>query len=299
VAPLARIANRRNAMLIVLLVFACFGSFFALASAAPDLQFGGVRVRHCAETHQRCQQFSKRLTHHVACVLCSLRQAASGVLDTPAQKRQKTQATDAVAELHRRAGLSLGVGVSGSSVLGAGNAGLGLGNGRAPDEFGDDPLDEWSYIQREEEQKLAAAKERAALLAQQQKEQAAQQAAGAAAQAAAAAATAAQSAASAPPHPANLLPAALGGGGSAAAAPTAIPAQLYIRPPPNRPPPPGYKCHNCGQPGHWKQACPTAAHLSAPNIQKLIDKQHLSVLSPCGTRWYRRRAAGTRLGTVD
>jgi hypothetical protein len=108
------------------------------------------------------------------------------------------------------------------------------------DEFGEDPLDEYTYIAREEEQKQMALKEKAAQLAAQQKETATQQAALLAQQQAAAAAV------SAAAHPGNAF---------APVAPVAsVASGAYVRPPPSRPPPPHYRCHNCGQPGRQSRA---------------------------------------------
>ena len=179
--------------------------------------------------------------------------------DSPAFKRQKlggaVQAVDAVQELQRRAGLSLG---------------MGLDRG-ATDEFGDDPLDEFSYIQREEEKRQAEAKERQQQqLLRQQQEAAALQQQQLAAGMNAAAAGAQGVAVAAQPHPSHAFAAASG-----AAVPAAMAAPIpgvYARPPPNRPPPPHYVCHNCRQKGHWKQSCPTAAHLSAPSASKVIEQ---------------------------
>ena len=132
-------------------------------------------------------------------------------------KRQKTlggsdsggaiQATDAVEELHRRSAMA---------ALTAGRFGA------AGDEFGDDPLDEERWNQRDEERKAAEAKERATQLAlQQAKTLAAQQ----------------LEAEQMRQQQAALL--------AAAPLPVApVAPAAYVRPPPNRPPPPGYICHN-------------------------------------------------------
>lgn len=119
------------------------------------------------------------------------------------------------------------------------------------DEFGEDPLDETSYIQREEERRQIEMRARQAQAAQQQAAAAAQAAQVAQVAQAAQAAQAAQQAQQQQLH------------GIAAVVP-------YVRPPPNRPPPPHYVCHNCQQRGHWKQSCPTAAHLSAPSAPRLM-----------------------------
>jgi hypothetical protein len=174
--------------------------------------------------------------------------AAPSSFESPALKRQRTQATDAIADLQRRSALNFGGSIS--------------GNGRIEDEFGEDPLDEFTYIAREEEQKLQAAKEKAAQLAAQQKESATTNAANQQA--------APSTLGAIPiPHPISAIPTTLSG----MSIPLLQPTVVHTRPPPNRPPPDHYKCHTCGLGGHWKQLCPTAIHINAAPGSAIAQQQ--------------------------